>query len=138
MLSSSKFFFEIPVDILFSVIAYLINFAQKNQQNNRSLNVWLALNVRVVYNSDSICITGISIIMFQVPTLEPKKHKKSVLSLMKVYKFQFLQKRVSGILYSRCLSTLDRTRSTELTGYGSSHQRCSIKKDVLRNVAKFT
>ena len=56
--------------------------------------------------------------MFQVPTLEPKKHKKSVLSLMKVYKFQFLQKRVSGILYLRCLSTLDRIRSTELTGYG--------------------
>ena len=102
------------------------------------MNVWLALNVRVVYNSDSIWITGISIIMFQVPTLEPKKHKKSVLSLMKVYKFQFLQKRVSGILYSRCLSTLDRIRSTELTGYGSSHQRCSIKKGVLRNIAKFT
>ena len=36
------------------------------------------------------------IIMFHVPTLEPKKHKKSVLSLIKDYRFQDLQKRVSG------------------------------------------
>ena len=42
MLSTSKFSFEIPLDILFPVIAYLINFAQKNYQNSRSLNVWLA------------------------------------------------------------------------------------------------
>ena len=54
--------------------------------------------------------------MFQVPTLEPKKHKKLVLPLMQDYKFQFLQTRVSGILYSRFLSTLDRIMSTELTG----------------------
>ena len=97
----------------FSVIAYLINFAQNNQQNNRSLNVWLALNVCVVYNFDSICI---SIIMFQIPPFEPKNVKKSVLYLMKDYKFQFIQKSVSGILYSRFLSTIDRIRSAELIG----------------------
>ena len=55
------------------LIAYLINLEQKNWQNNRSLNVCLALNGRVVYNPDSI---GISIIMFQIPPLEPKKCKK--------------------------------------------------------------
>ena len=54
MLPTSKFFFEIQVDVLFSVTAYSINFAQKNEQNNRSLNVWPAMNVRVVYNPDSI------------------------------------------------------------------------------------
>ena len=54
MLSISKFFFEIQVDILVSLTDYLINFAEKNEQNNRSLNVWPAMNVRVVYNPDSI------------------------------------------------------------------------------------
>ena len=73
MLSTRKCFFEIPTYILFSVIAYLINFPQKNYQNKRPLDVWLALNVRVVHNSDSIWI---SIITFQVPTLETRKHKK--------------------------------------------------------------
>ena len=37
------------------------------------MNIWLALNLRVVSNPDS---NGISIIMFKIPTLEPKKHKK--------------------------------------------------------------
>ena len=50
------------------------NLAQKNYQTKRPLNIWLALNVRVVYNSDSIWI---SIIMLQIPTSEPKKHKKT-------------------------------------------------------------
>ena len=68
MLSTSNLFFEIPVDILFSVIAYLINFAQKNQQNNRSLNV-----------------------CFKSQLGNQKYIKKSVLYLMKDYKFQFLQ-----------------------------------------------
>ena len=35
---------------------------------------------------------------------------------MKGYKFQFLQKSVSGLLYSRFLSTLDKIGSIELTG----------------------
>ena len=52
------FFFEIPVDLLISVIAYLINFAHRKisrttDRMNR-LNEWLALNVRVVYNADRI------------------------------------------------------------------------------------
>ena len=68
------------------------------------------------YRTPPVAAFGISIIMFQIATLEPKKHKKSVLYLIKDYKFQFLEKRVSGILYSRFLSTLDRIRSTELTG----------------------
>ena len=54
MLSTSKFFFEIQVDILFSVTTYLINFAQKNEQNKRSLNVWPVMNIGVVCNPDSI------------------------------------------------------------------------------------
>ena len=37
---------------------------------DRSLNEWLALNVRVVYISDRI------VSEFKIPTLEPKKHKK--------------------------------------------------------------
>ena len=38
MLSTSKFFFEIPVDILFNQFR-----AKEKMQNNRSLDVWLAL-----------------------------------------------------------------------------------------------
>ena len=57
LLSTSISFFEIPLGFLFFVIAFIINFAQKNKQNNRSLNVWLALNVGVVYNSDSTWIS---------------------------------------------------------------------------------
>ena len=52
MLSTLKFHFEIMVDFLISVIVYLINFAWKIWPNNRSLNVWLDLNVSFVYNSD--------------------------------------------------------------------------------------
>ena len=56
------------------------------------MNVWLALNVRVVYNSDTIWI---SIIMFQIPTLELKKHKK--VSVVFHERLQILS--VSRILY---------------------------------------
>ena len=38
-LPTLRFSFQIPVDFLISVTVYLINFARKNQQNNRSLNV---------------------------------------------------------------------------------------------------
>ena len=57
MLSTLKFHFEIMVDFLISVIVYLINFAWKIWPNNRSLNVWLALNVSFVYNSDRIVVS---------------------------------------------------------------------------------
>ena len=57
MLSTLKFHFEIMVDFLISVIVYLINFAWKIWPNNRSLNVWLALNVGFVYNSDRIVVS---------------------------------------------------------------------------------
>ena len=45
MLSTSRSFVKIPLGILFSVITFIINFVQKNYQNNKSLNLWLALNV---------------------------------------------------------------------------------------------
>ena len=57
MMSTLNFFFEIPVDLLISVIAYLINFAHRKisrTTDHLMLNVWLALNVRVIYNSDRI------------------------------------------------------------------------------------
>ena len=73
MFPTSNFFFEIPVDILFSVIAHLIISRRKISRIIDHLNVWLALNVRVVYNSDGVWI---SIIVFQILTLDPKKHKK--------------------------------------------------------------
>ena len=57
MMSTLNFFFEIPVDPLISVIAYLINFAHRKiggTTDHWMLNVWLALKVRVIYNSDRI------------------------------------------------------------------------------------
>ena len=45
-----NFFFEIPMDLLISVIAYLINF--KHRKISRATDhLWLALKVPVVYNS---------------------------------------------------------------------------------------
>ena len=54
MMLTIIFFSEIPVDLLISDCLFNHNFAHRKISNNRSLNVWLALNVSVVYNSDRI------------------------------------------------------------------------------------
>ena len=42
MLSTSKFFFEITVEILFSVIAYLINYAQTEKAAEQQITECMA------------------------------------------------------------------------------------------------
>ena len=54
--------------------------------------------------------------MFQISTLEPKKHKKISVVFDKGLQILVSSESVSGILYSRFLSTLGRIWSTELTG----------------------
>ena len=71
-----KPFIWITLDLLISVIAYLINFTQKDWQNNGQIIKCMSsleCTCCLQFWQDSIWI---SIIIFKIPTLEPKKHKK--------------------------------------------------------------
>ena len=93
--------------------------------------------------------------MFQIPTLEPKKHEKSVLYLMQDYNFNFLKNVYleffiqgfyqhltelgqlnwqDNLRYAEEIKTFKNLKNTS----GAVVRRCSVKKGVLRNFTKFT